>query len=96
MFRPQVRRIRAHAYMIKYGRIKGKTVKVTFFDHSIENPIDHEPMLCEAFGIVHSQSKLLLLLQTWRLVNADSETKEQNKEVFKILKSCIQDVKIYT
>ena len=69
---------------VKY--IKGSVYRIKFYDHCIGQD---EAVICECIGWLEKENDLSIVLNSWRVLTKDEETKNNNRELTTILKSCI-------
>ena len=67
----------------------GKPYHIKFYDHCTNMD---EPMVCKVMGWVVKQSSLSVVLATWLVETRDEQVREDNREIFTLLKSTIVKV----
>ena len=65
---------------------KFKLVHLEFWDHVSGPGDDADPLKCEVVGILYKETKLAYYIASWI---CDEEIRNQNSEVYAILKSTV-------
>jgi len=71
------------------NKLLGKTVKVTFLDHSENIP---GAVRCELYGIVSKNSRKVMEVTCWDLLNVEDDVRRDNCKTFSIVKSTIEKI----
>jgi len=70
---------------------KGKLVKVTFWDHSMDNALETRLFKCEVWGVLYRETNLAIYVATW-ICNNEIDL---NTETFAIAKSTILGIDVF-